>query len=245
MAESTLGSLWRDVVFVNPPFDGTEHDIPEVGSIAIIYLSRNPAAIVEALGLQLQAPWAPVCLCAHSFSEHERFIGAFEPTHAPFARVICDSSAPTPNVLRGVSLRPGPNPSALADYIAMRCRRPDLASTLRGIFDSASVEPIHRTTVWRRLMGFGKLRPHDWSAIGRYVVAHNRGWSTGRRTVEHVAHAHGIEPRSLRRWAPRYFGCPAPDTLKVPGWEWLVELALRRHGYLRDPGVGAEAAPRR
>ena len=241
MAESPLEALSRDVAFVNPPFDGTEHDSPAVGSIAIIYLSRNPLAIVEASELQTQVPWAPVCLCAQSFSEHERSISALEPTHAPFARVISEGSAPTPSVLKVVSLRPGPSPSALAGYIAMRSRRPDLVSTLRGIFDSATVEPIHRTTVWRRLIGFGKLRPHDWSAIGRYVVAHARGWSTGRRSVEQVAYAQGIGVRALRRWAPLHFGRSAAETLKVPGWEWLVEAALRHHGYVRKPDMGGEA----
>lgn len=245
MAAAPHGALSRDVAFVSPPFDGTEHDTPVAGSIAIIYLSRNPVAIVEARGLQMRVPWAPVCLCAHSFSEHERFISALESTHAAFARVICEGSAPTRSVLRSVSLRPGPSPSALASYITLRCRRPDLASTLRGIFDTRTVEPVHRTTVWRRLVGFGKLRPHDWSAIGRYVEAHSRGWSTGRRAVERVAHAQRLEARALRRWARRYFGLSAPETLKVPGWEWLVEIALRRHGYIRAPTPGAEAAARR
>lgn len=86
-------------------------------------------------------------------------------------------------------------------------------------------------TLCRQLHRLGPLRPRDWRALARLVGI---GLGTGRAGVD-LARDSGIDPRTLRHRLRRLLGIGTHEYRERVGWEWILETALRRHGYLRAP----------
>lgn len=75
------------------------------------------------------------------------------------------------------------------------------------------------------------LLPHEWSRLSELVGWILESCQCGGSLERKAAHA-GIDQRTLRRWLERLPGVSVAQATLTPGWEWILEAALRRFGYI-------------
>ena len=208
-----------------------------IGAVLVADVRAGIAPLAQALRAQRSAAWCPVCLVVDGGIAPDELY-CFEPWPSSFALAVSppDSGWPPAEViLRTVRARPRPEPADLAAYVAFRTGAPELEALLKARF-VAPVARSHRSprTVARHLTGLGSLLPHEWSRLGELVGWLLGSWECGGSIERKAAHA-GIDQRTLRRWLDRLLGVSPSLAAERPGWEWILELALRRFGYI--PGV--------
>lgn len=89
-----------------------------------------------------------------------------------------------------------------------------------------------RSTLSRELGKLGSLTAREWRAAARTILALHKVDSGAK--VEHVAREASVDSRTLRRWSLRLLGLPPSKALQMPGWEWKLEVVLRRFHYVKD-----------
>lgn len=203
-----------------------------------------------------RAPWAPVCLVGDPRSIAAISLEPHLPAWAVVARAPWVASHEDPaalpeRVLLAVRQRPAPTAAQLSAYIISRTDRSDLHLALAAALDSdPAASGHHRTTIWRHLSAFGELTARNWAAIARLTAILRRAGEFPGRTRERLAREFGVDPRTMDSWLEQYVGLPLAEAGARPGWEWIVESALRRGGYVSTAGGASErddagGAPRR
>jgi AraC-like DNA-binding protein len=214
--------------------------LPPLGSVLVCNLEGDVAALWEAYSLSCQAPWCPVSVVVPPGQVIDaRVLSAFEPRRGVMVQVTAEWSRvrADPSLLRGwFRARALPTAVEVGEYVRRRPRRSRISDSLEtclavGLDAGNRSAPRHRSTLARHLSTFGPLKPHDWTAIGHVVRA---VCSAAHRahTVEGVALSAGLDPRTLSSRLRRYCGCSYNQTRTRLSWEWIVELALRRFGYI-------------
>jgi hypothetical protein len=225
------------LTFLHPPFRVFDAAAPRPGSILIIRADADPLALIEALEARFYFPWCPLCICGSPSSAFARLLSALRPNAAACVGSLVTSAEFSPaTVVAAVAARPEPTTHDLALFVGLRCARPDIVSTLASIASRDRGTTAHRTTVWRRLLGFPPLGPRQWSKAFRLIGVLGRVSFRRYQSVERLALDAGVDARSLRRWTRQLLAMEPSDVAERPGWEWILEVLLRRNGYV-DAGA--------
>jgi len=216
-----------------------------IGAVLVADVRPGITPLAQALRAQGTAAWCPVCLVVDGGIAPDELY-CFEPWPSSFALAVSPPGSgwpPAEVILRTVRARPRPEAPDLAAYVAFRTGAPTLEALLKVQF----VAPEARSqrsprTVARHLTELGALLPHEWSRLGDLVGWLLRSWECGGSIERKAAHT-GIDQRTLRRWLDRLLGVSPTVAAERPGWEWILELALRRFGYI--PGVVGTVSPLR
>lgn len=222
------------------------------GAILVSDLAGGVAAIERTQLLLDRAPWCSVCLLIRGEPVHVRTIRRFEPYPSAFAALPWPAATLLPHpapVLAAIHTRPQPSPTDLAEYVARRTRRRDIAVALEQCFalPAQALRKHHDpsyTTLWRHLSTFRPLQAGDWRAVARLIRIIRHAYGAVPRSRERIAFDEGVDPRTLDAWLSRYAGVSLTTAVERPGWEWLTEVILRQHGYLDSVGALARASSR-
>jgi hypothetical protein len=128
------------------------------------------------------------------------------------------------------------------NYVAGRLELEELRSLFKAADAGAAPSrhgygqavPRH---ISRRLLELGPLGAPDW----RWLF-HLARLSGGRDIpVEELARRHAVSARTFRVQVRRYTGASVKTFRELVGWEWVLEAALRRWGYLGKAALAKEA----
>ncbi len=226
------------LTYLEPPYSD---DVPLLGkpaapaAIAVARIatgrsSNRGPSLVEALE---RTPWAAPCLVLAPASISAVLLQhLFSLPGQPAFLTVTDPMAPIPPavLLAAVRGRPAPTPSFLASYAVRRTGSVRLGQTLSHIWGPAHGIPssIPDRTLRYQLHQLGDLARSDWNCVERLVRIKTQPhtWS-----VEQQAQFANTEARTMRGWVSRYLGVSLKTFRGMVGWEWIMELTLRRGGF--------------
>lgn len=234
-----------------PPFDEVRQQaqgsIAPVGGI-IAYDSLGSVSVLsDVLDLHARAPWCPIVICNTEQIDIRALRRLCAWNEAIVVSSLDASALPkaASELRRTIERRALPDADDIATYVAIRLGRPAIMSTIKASIElSRDCDVGHRSTFNRRLSDLPPFKAHDWRAISMLAVTF-QSHSSADQSVAACAYADGIDPRTLRSRLQRYIG-RIESRLRPPGWEWLVETALRRFGYARydNPHLGIPLSAR-
>ena len=212
-------------------------------SVLVIDLAGGVPAIQAAVDVHETNPWCPVCVVVPAAPLEVAILGAMRSLSRALLveRQARDPWLSGSAIVSALRAAPEPGSDRMAEYIVGRTNGGDLAYVLSACLAPAwqSGQKSHapsRSTLSRWLSAFGSLSARDWRAVARLIRALHRPPHPD-ASVEQIAWAHQLDPRTLRESSVRYLGMTARDAAERPGWEWKLETVLRRFGY-----AGARAA---
>lgn len=175
------------------------------------------------------APWAPVVILAPA---HHRLLQ--EPRsillpHYPHVQPIVTSPTfwPTTSTwaLATLHARPAPPITTLAAWIARRLDARPLEAALPGALlpRPADEAPAADKRLRRALRALGPLTRYQWRRIADLATC-----ARPMGTVDATAADLGMRPHDYRRWVRRLLGVSRKEYEALPGWEPVLELAMRR-----------------
>jgi hypothetical protein len=216
-----------------------------LGSVLVLDLGEGEPALEEAIIWQGQAPWCPLALVVRGVPATAGVLQLLTRLHGPLAFVdrSADRTAPsTREVLNAVQRRADRDPEAMFSYVSNRLGLTSLQRLFREANAFADPRPhLHETPaprqVSRRLLALGPLGVRDW----RWLFQLARLSGAGQVPIEELARRHGVGARSFRAQVQRYTGVATKSFREWVGWEWVIEAALRRWGYL-DKEVSRQIA---
>ena len=134
------------------------------------------------------------------------------------------------DVLDAVRDRKPPDAENLADWVGYRLKNRELRNALAAQFSDALGGPPASTfasaaTFSRLLARYGRLPARDWRAIARlcvYCATSGQGSSVT------------LSIRAARDYLKHYIRLPYHALADRVGWEWVLEGALRAHGYVGE-----------
>ncbi len=225
LEESTLWVIDPEAEEVRP-FGSAS--IPPLGSV-LVHRWNAIAQIDRVTNLRKRhLPWCPLVIISPALAGDSRVPPS---TSIEWGR---PGLPPREVVLDAVAKRTLPDASTLAGYVARRLELPDIEPLLAVTFD------VSGTQVWRQLVGerrrfyqlfepFAPFRPSDWATLARLVTLTG---AEGREVIALASRAGALA--GLESLVGRLLGCEVAEFVKRVGWEWVVEAALRRAGYLED-----------
>jgi hypothetical protein len=208
---------------------------PPVGSVLVADLTAGIPALARAVTQLREAPWCPLVTCLADRRIAASTLAAFESVPGTFAPLYATDYSTLPlahRVLEAVRRRPPPPATAIALWVERRLGRPGTASTLGACFgdDGDALRPPR--TLTRRVCALGPLEVRDWRGLARLAQILTTAGPLERASLEVAAYDARIDPRTLRRWLRLATDLSWSETTNRPGWEWLVEMTLRRFGYV-------------
>ena len=162
-------------------------------------------------------------------------LAAFEPVPGVFAPLYATDYSTlglASRTVEAVRRRPPPPATAIAQWVERRLHRIGTASTLSACFAAGGDDLRPPRTLTRRVCALGPLEVRDWRGLARLAQIHTVAGPLERASLEVAAYDAGVDPRTLRRWLRLATEMSWPEATERPGWEWLVEMTLRRFGYL-------------
>jgi len=218
--------------------------VPALGALLIADLAPGIPALAEAVVSLRAAPWCPLVLLVPDHRVSGRTLAAFEPVPGIFATLYSADRPALPlgqRCLAAVRRRPVPQRTALASWIEGRLRRTGVGSTLTACFHcAAGIQPPR--TLTRRLQALGRFEVRDWRGLARLAQLLGATGHWPPASLETTALLAGIDPRTLRRWLRLATDLSWAEATHRPGWEWILESALRAGGYLRREATALPAA---
>lgn len=190
----------------------------------------TPTAIGYLDALTEKVPWAPLILAIPVGADH----GLTEVVQSFTRRehvqpVVVPTLAATPlrpeAARAALQTRPRPDTSRLAAWISRRLDSP----SLQGIIAQAMVrrpaeEPLAHDRRLRRVLGrLSPMTRYEWRRLADLASCQRP-----MGTVDATAAELGMRPHDYRRWVKRLLGVPRAHYEALPGWEPVLELALRR-----------------
>ncbi len=218
--------------------------LPVLGAVALAQVDGRHGLSPQLTELLEQAPWTVPCIVvAPSAVSASVLQSIWSLPVQPAVLIPADPrTRVTPAAAVAAALtRPRPTPAHLVAYVVRRTNSVVLGQTLDQIWNprptlgGANAE----RTVRYRLRRLGHYGSHDWIRIHRMVRLKSEGLGM---TVEEQAHLVGTEARTLRSWVARYLGMPMKTFRATAGWEWVLELALRRGG-IKMEGSTTQSEP--
>jgi hypothetical protein len=205
---------------------------PELGAVALLDAVPHRPSTNEVRGQMDVAPWCPLCILAGEES------GMRSTRRLSRACVVFglgeDGGAA---ILRAVAARPRPTPSALVEWITRRTRLPSLARTLSDLFT--------RPVMCRSEVAFLPYQVRDqlrllgeWSAADWQRGAALAELAADRTSMKRTLAAADSRASELRTWMVELLGVTLADFERKVGWEWVLEGALRRSGFVEHRTKG-------
>lgn len=207
---------------------------PPVGAALVADLSGGIPALAEAVQEHRDAPWCPLVTCVSDRRVSSACLSAFESVPGVFAPLYpgdYPSLSPSQRALKAIGRRPSPQPTTIALWVEKRLARPGTASTLGACFGDNCEERPPRTLT-RRVRALGALEVRDWRGLARLAQILTTPALPGHVSLELAALSAGVDPRSLRRWLRLATDMAWVEAVTRAGWEWVIEMALRRFGYV-------------
>jgi hypothetical protein len=239
MSQSLSTARLREL---HPPyvsFSCNATGIPTLGSVFTLEMSDAETALEEAILCQGRAPWCPLVLVLSRMVLSAGIIELLTQLHGPLGFVSVSQRGPPDinEVLNAVRDRPTPPLSTVFSYVADRLGNASLRDLLTeslALAAEPSGGPLPKNVrrVSRHVRALGPLGIPDWNRLSKLALL------SGLKNVqvEELARQQGVEPRTFRAQVRRYTGVSPRSFREWVGWEWVIEAALRRWGYL-------EAAP--
>lgn len=173
------------------------------------------------------SPWCPTALCSIAPISTT----AVDVLRPPEMNVVTltqlgANAACTPSTVRtAVRHRRIPDVMDVAAYLAFRSSI-GLAVLFRSVLESPDAAAMREP-----LRDVGPWLPHDWRAVYQCVIL--IAWAIGKDETEASAAewAH-VDVKTVSNWCHRYFGATWRDIVGLAAWEPVVEVALRRGGYV-------------
>lgn len=208
---------------------------PAIGALLIADLSAGIPALAEAVISLRAAPWCPLVLLVPDRRIAAQSLAAFEPVPGILATLYATDRPGLPlaqRSLAAVRRRPVPNRATIARWIEQRLGRTGVAGTLTACLHCTADSQPPRTLT-RRVQELGCFEVRDWRGLARLaqLFAARGYWPPA--SLESTALEASIDPRTLRRWLRLATDLPWPEATRRPGWEWVLESALRSGLYLR------------
>jgi hypothetical protein len=216
------------------PLAVTDPVLP-LGGAFVCDLQDGLPDLAEALVCHRQAPWCPVVVRITNPRVTARVLAAFEPRPGMFAVLYpCDfaNRSPLERARSAVWRRPDPSGRLVAGYVAERLELP-VAALLEECCDTERRHGHAPRTLTRRVRALGPFEVRDWRGLGRLARMVTQSRLEPGISLERAGWAAGVDPRSARRWLRLFTGFGWAQAVGRFGWEWIVESALRRGGYLR------------
>jgi hypothetical protein len=208
---------------------------PPVGAIIVADLSEGIPALAEAVLEERDAPWCPLVASLADRRVPASCLSAFEPVPGAFA-LLYPGDYPAVSLiersLKAVARRPPPRPTTMALWVERRLAQPGTASTLGACFGEAGDTLRPPRTLTRRVRALGPLEVRDWRGLAGLVQILTAPLLPGHTSLELAALTAGIDPRTLRRWLRLATELSWAEAVGRVGWEWVVEMTLRRFGYV-------------
>jgi hypothetical protein len=236
-AADTLG-----LSLLEPPYQTPRpaaRRIPALGASVLCDIRPGPTAIRSLSQFLRRSPWCPPCALVPSRRVTAELLEALDRLPPGCPKVVCESElhpVEPERIVEAVARRPAPTAEEMASYVVRRLGREELTETFFACFGGASGPTrASRSTLSRRLQALPPLTARDWEAIGQLA----RVFASDERNAERLARSRGLDPRTLRARASRYFNLSWEEARGFVGWEWVLEAALRRWRYLAPPFVAA------
>jgi hypothetical protein len=210
---------------------GTVVHVDGVGALAVL------AAVSYLLG---RWPWVvPVVTLPHEEAAALPSVTSLRDMRTRLAFTAATPPRPLrpSEILTAVKHRPAVEGSALAAYVAERLDAPTLLEPLTHQFEQALVgEPASQyasgATYSRTFARYGSYTSCQWRAIAR-IASEVNSTARGRQDGEVVTRRRmALSHERKTTYARRYLGISWSAASKLVGWEWVLERALRRGGYL-------------
>lgn len=217
---------------------------PSAGAVLVADLSTGIPTLASAVRVHRTALWCPLVAGLADRSVPAGCLAAFEVVPGAFAPLYPNdfSAFSFPErALRAVARRPTPHTTTIALWIEHRLALPGTASTLSACFgdDCDTLRPPR--TLTRRVRALGPLEVRDWRGLARLVRIVTTAVPPDHGSLEAAAFTAGVDPRSLRRWLRLATELSWPEVMARVGWEWILEMVLRRYGYV-EFGLGRRVA---
>src|SRR5574341_11037 len=208
---------------------------PPLGSV-IYATGRSVLAVLEQLAVAIDRwPWIAPCACLPATEYAAEKYASLDRILRSRLAVVRMRSAEAPtavDVTRAVAMRNQPTAGSLAGWLCVNTGAQSLAAPLVEQFAYALGERPslpHSVSFYSRVFAPGGLRARDWRAVATLVRAHQltvRG--RFRRGTARDSIGLAPSPRTLDAYAIRYLGRTWRSASQQVGWEWLLELVIRR-----------------
>jgi hypothetical protein len=198
-------------------------------------LSDGIPALAEAVQEHRDAPWCPLVTCLADRRVPASCLSAFEPIPGVFATLYpgdFPGLSLIERALKAVARRPPPQPTTIALWVERRLSQPGTASTLGACFGDGGDALRPPRTLTRRVQALGPLEVRDWRGLAGLAQILTTPVFPGHVSLELAALTAGVDPRTLRRWLRLATELSWVEAVARAGWEWVVEMALRRFGYV-------------
>ncbi len=208
---------------------------PSAGAVLVADLSSGIPALASAVREQRTALWCPLVAGLADRTVPAGCLAAFEAVPGTFAPLYPGDypmlSLPE-RAIRAVARRPSPRATTIAQWIENRLGLPGTATTLSACFGDGGDALRPPRTLTRRVRALGPLEVRDWRGLARLIRIVTTALMPDHASLEAAAFSAGVDPRSLRRWLRLATELSWPEVMARGGWEWIVEMALRRFGYV-------------
>jgi hypothetical protein len=208
---------------------------PSAGAVLVADLSSGIPTLASAVRQHRTALWCPLVAGLADRSVPAACLAAFESVPGAFAPLYPadDPTLPLPErATRAVARRPAPRATTVALWVEQRLGVPGTASTLSACFGDGCDALRPPRTLTRRVRALGPLEVRDWRGLTRLARIVTTALPPDHTSLEAAAFNAGVDPRSLRRWLRLATELSWPEVLARAGWEWILEMALRRFGYV-------------
>lgn len=208
---------------------------PPVGAVLVADLTGGIPALADAVLMQRDAPWCPLVTALYDRRVPAASLAAFEPVPGSFVALYRGDYPELPDparVLLAVRRRPPPLATTIAQWAERRLGLPGVATTLGACFGEGGDALRPPRTLTRRVRDLGALEVRDWRGLSRLAQILTTSDPGDLRSLEAAAFSAGVDPRTLRRWLRLATDLPWSEVTGRVGWEWIVEMTLRRFGYV-------------
>ena len=212
----------------------------ELGTIVLIDTRPGSVALDELLRMQDSAPWCAVCLLHDSTPEAQTILKVARRLLPSVVGIQNDEAPITADEAKSAVTRRGaPGLLEIATYVSGRLRVPilrDLLMDCLGTVGQAGAgRGKSRRTLDRHLRVLGTLSASDWRALAQ--TARALTWFPHPTSIEQLAWAFELDPRTFRGRCRTFLGLSPRHALELVGWEWMLEAAIRRFGFLGSTDV--------
>ncbi len=219
---------------------------PPLGSILLADLNGGIVELCSGIVAHQTYPWCPLCLLNGDILEEDQAV-AFAALQSSLARVntIPGSGFDPERILLAVRKRPPPSPESLARYVAIRTRKREcfvpLVDAMSGTLSEHVAPERPARTLSRKIGHLGQLSVRNWAGIAKAIRIITTHRATRHDSLERLALENAVHPRSLRGWLRLCTELTFSSIKIMPGWEWLLESALRKWGYVKDMRIEVNA----
>lgn len=155
--------------------------------------------------------------------------------------VVFDSFRRLAGPCEAVRNRPVPDPAMFCRFLSLRSGTTELGRVVMECISNGDRGTLSRT-IHRKLAESGSrdaLRASDWRHLWRLATLSPKP----QESIAMLADRYGCDERTLRNHLRRLVGMSPRGFRQLVGWEWIVEAALRQHGYLTGLRSSSDTSP--